>query len=77
MANVRVSQMKKKAYCHVVGLGLGVWMLTEDQAALMLEVYYEVDRDPVHGVLTLTACAQSPSCGLRCISSCSPDPAGH
>lgn len=32
----------KKVYCHVVGLGLGVWQVTSYQAKLMLEVYSEV-----------------------------------
>eukprot|EP00906_Rhabdomonas_costata_P023186 RCo033379 len=41
-AHMRAAHAKKKAYCHVVGLGLGVWMLTEQQGTLMVEVYHEV-----------------------------------
>lgn len=34
---------KKKAYCHVVGLGLGVWQLDAQlQSDLMLDVYKEI-----------------------------------
>ncbi len=41
-ANERGSNQDKKVYCHIVGLGLGVWQKTPLQAKLMLEVYAEV-----------------------------------
>eukprot|EP00906_Rhabdomonas_costata_P004018 RCo006027 len=41
-AHMRAESCGKKAYCHVVGLGLGVWMLTAQQAKIMLEVYANV-----------------------------------
>jgi hypothetical protein len=41
-ANERGKQHHKKVYCHIVGLGLGVWQITPLQAQLMLEVYEEV-----------------------------------
>lgn len=41
-ANARGMQQKRKVYCHVVGLGLGVWQITPLQAQLMLEVYAHV-----------------------------------
>lgn len=31
-----------KAYCHIVGLGLGVWQVASEQAELMLEAYAEL-----------------------------------
>jgi len=41
-ANERGKQQNKKVYCHVVGLGLGVWQISPLQAQLMLEVYAEL-----------------------------------
>ena len=35
-ANSRAQMMKKKAYVHVVGLGLGVWRVFNDQISLFL-----------------------------------------
>ncbi len=35
-------QQNKKVYCHVVGLGLGVWQKTPAQGRLMLEVYNQL-----------------------------------
>lgn len=45
-ANTIAKQSHKKAYCHVVGLGLGVWQLDQKlQAKLMLEVYEEILKE--------------------------------
>ena len=44
-AHERGKNQGKKVYCHVVGLGLGVWQKTPLQAKLMLEVYAEVLRN--------------------------------
>lgn len=41
-ANDRAEEQHTHAYCHVVGLGLGVWQISSLQAKLMLEVYDEV-----------------------------------
>ncbi len=41
-ANQRGLKAGKKVYCHVVGLGLGVWQKTPAQAQLMLDVYAEL-----------------------------------
>jgi len=41
-ANERGKLAGKKVYCHAVGLGLGVWQITSEQARLMLEVYQEI-----------------------------------
>ena len=35
-ANARAQMLKKKAYVHVVGLGLGVWRVFNDQISLFL-----------------------------------------
>lgn len=35
-------QTNKQVYCRVVGLGLGVWKITELQEKLMLEVYHDL-----------------------------------
>ena len=44
-ANNRAKEQLTKAYCHVVGLGLGEWQLSQIQAKLMLEVYEELIRE--------------------------------
>ena len=41
-ANDRGKQENKKVYCHIVGLGLGVWQITSIQAKLMLEAYTDI-----------------------------------
>ena len=41
-ANERGKTTGKNVYCHVVGLGLGVWQKTSVQAKLMLEVYADI-----------------------------------
>ncbi len=40
-ANDRALKEHKKAYCHVVGLGLGVWQIHNSQSALLLQVFEE------------------------------------
>ncbi len=40
-AQKRATQAGKKAYVHIVGLGLGVWQLLPIQAELMMQVYAE------------------------------------
>merc|ERR1712137_1317220 len=37
--NLRAKQENKKAFCHVVGLGLGVWGVSEMQGKWMLDAY--------------------------------------
>jgi hypothetical protein len=32
----------KKAYCHAVGLGLGVWRVCDQQESAMVQVYEKV-----------------------------------
>ncbi len=41
-ANLRGIEAKKQVYCHVVGLGLGVWQKRPEQGRMMLEVYKEL-----------------------------------
>lgn len=41
-ANRRAKKVNKKAFCHVVGLGLGVWKLHPDQEQWTIEVYLEL-----------------------------------
>jgi hypothetical protein len=41
-ANKRALAVGKNAYCRVVGLGLGVWKISDIQDDLMLEVYAEI-----------------------------------
>lgn len=41
-AQVRAAEQGKEAYCHVVGLGLGVWMVTEQQGIYLVEVVGEL-----------------------------------
>jgi hypothetical protein len=44
-ANARAQEEKKSAYLHIVGLGLGVWMVNEKQGQMMVEVYADVFRE--------------------------------
>ncbi len=44
-ANKRAKLENKRAYVHVVGLGLGVWQIHEKQANYMLSVYADVISD--------------------------------
>ncbi len=44
-AHKRAAEQNKKAYVHVVGLGLGEWKIDERQAPLMLEVYADMIND--------------------------------
>lgn len=44
-ANERAKKSSKKAYCHVVGLGLGVWQKSPQQEQLLLDVYQEILND--------------------------------
>uniref|UniRef100_A0A6B2L4W1 Uncharacterized protein n=1 Tax=Arcella intermedia TaxID=1963864 RepID=A0A6B2L4W1_9EUKA len=41
-ADKRAQEQNKKAYLHVVGLGLGVWQIVPEQATWMLETYKEL-----------------------------------
>lgn len=41
-ADKRAELAGKKAYLHIVGLGLGAWMLVDAQTDLMLDVYYDI-----------------------------------
>lgn len=41
-ANQRAQEQGKQAYVHCVGLGLGVWQITQEQAKIQLEAYAEV-----------------------------------
>jgi len=41
-ADTRAVEANKKAYIHVVGLGLGVWQIVPDQALWMLVTYKEL-----------------------------------
>lgn len=41
-ANKRGEEAGQKVYCHVVGLGLGVWQRISVQAQLMLDVYADI-----------------------------------
>lgn len=41
-ANYRAQTANKKAYCHVVGLGLGVWQIHPIQTQLLREVYRDI-----------------------------------
>jgi hypothetical protein len=36
---LRATQSKKLAYCHVVGLGLGVWQIHKQQDDITIKVY--------------------------------------
>jgi len=41
-ANERAKQQDKKAYVHAVGLGLGVWQISDIQNQLLVDVYADV-----------------------------------
>ena len=41
-ANARAKEAGAQAYCHLVGLGLGVWMVTEQQGLYLVEVVSEL-----------------------------------
>ena len=41
-ANQRGANQNKQVYCHVVGLGLGVWQKSPVQEKLMLQVYADI-----------------------------------
>jgi hypothetical protein len=41
-ANQRALQLHKRAYCHVVGLGLGVWMLDDTQGSIIVAAFKDV-----------------------------------
>ena len=41
-AQERAAEQGKEAYCHMVGLGLGVWMVTEQQGVYLVEVVGEL-----------------------------------
>jgi len=41
-ANERAKSVHRKAYLHVVGLGLGVWQISPAQGKLMVEVYAKI-----------------------------------
>lgn len=41
-ANNRAKQFGKKAFCHVVGLGLGVWKISSLQTDLFIEAHLEL-----------------------------------
>lgn len=41
-AHQRAKNEQRKAYVHAVGIGLGVWQVSPEQAKMMLEVYAEV-----------------------------------
>lgn len=43
-SNERAKQQGKKAYLHVVGLGLGVWMLHPCQTDILVDVYADLLR---------------------------------
>jgi hypothetical protein len=44
-AQKRGFEQNKKVYVHVVGLGLGVWQIIPEQAALMLDVYAQSGKE--------------------------------
>jgi len=43
-ANERAKQARKVAFCHIVGLGLGVWQVHDRQAQLQVDAYAAVLR---------------------------------
>jgi Domain of unknown function (DUF4804) len=44
-ANRRGEMAKKKVYVHVVGLGLGVWQLADEQRRLFVEVCVDIIKN--------------------------------
>jgi len=44
-AQLRGQQQNKKVYVHVVGLGLGVWQVADEQTKLMLDVYASIIKE--------------------------------
>lgn len=44
-ADKRAELAGKKAYLHIVGLGLGVWKVADKQTGLMLEVYADILKE--------------------------------
>lgn len=44
-ANNKALQQKTKAYVHAVGIGLGVWKLSDHQGKLMVDVYSDVIKE--------------------------------
>jgi hypothetical protein len=43
-ANIRSKKSNKKAFCHVVGLGLGVWQIHKIQEEITIKVYLDLLR---------------------------------
>merc|ERR1712048_1004867 len=41
-ANARAAEKNAKAFCHIVGLGLGVWQIHHCQAQIQVEAYATV-----------------------------------
>jgi len=44
-ADSRATKANKKAYVRIVGLGLGVWLICENQSDIMIKVYEEVLKE--------------------------------
>lgn len=44
-ANERGKEEQRQVYCHIVGLGLGVWQIWSGQAELILDVYADIIRE--------------------------------
>eukprot|EP00906_Rhabdomonas_costata_P030679 RCo043375 len=62
-AHKRAEVSGKKAYCRVVGLGLGVWMLSEQQGSLMLDVYNDILQTCTFlGISDIDFCYFPPDC---------------
>ena len=40
--DLRAGEKQTKAFVHVVGLGLGAWMMTERQGQIQLEIYADL-----------------------------------
>eukprot|EP00042_Codosiga_hollandica_P044190 m.430935 g.430935 ORF g.430935 m.430935 type:complete len:773 (+) comp56733_c0_seq17:701-3019(+) len=53
-ANLQAQMQHKQAYCHVVGLGLGVWMVSPLQTVIMVQIYSELlQRHPFPSISDL------------------------